>query len=363
MRRLPSLQLASFVAPQRVKIMKGKRRHELQQNMLADWLGQKIDGIRPYLNWIIAGVVIAVVGVISYAIWSGVYSSQSSDPWEAYASVAQGPVLNPEGLKKVGEAYGDTQAGLWAQKMEADTYSGDGSAGLLIDREAAIEQLNRAQKIYERIIPQADSYPMLQRRARYSLAQTYESLGELAKAKEHYEQVAKDSGDPLLQQLAERALARLDDPDAPEFYAEVAAYVSPSSPDYDPSLDVLPERHDISYPGGRFAAIGDGSSNTGNDAGKPNTRDFDPNESGGGEGTDTPDLPLTPPDKPESGDKPDSGDTPKPVDKPDDKETPDGKPTAPPKDEAKPSAGDESKENKPADQPAESKPTAKDGGS
>ena len=42
--------------------MKSERRHELEQNALADWMTDLIETLKPYANYILAGTLAVVFG-------------------------------------------------------------------------------------------------------------------------------------------------------------------------------------------------------------------------------------------------------------------------------------------------------------
>ena len=48
--------------------MKAKRRHELQTNELADWLGKEVEKVKPYTAWMLGGLIVLVLGYL-YAHW------------------------------------------------------------------------------------------------------------------------------------------------------------------------------------------------------------------------------------------------------------------------------------------------------
>jgi hypothetical protein len=64
--------------------MKTERRHTLQTNMLADWLGKKYEQIKPYTNWLLGGALaIVVIAFIRTNVRS--YSSSSEDgAWQEF---------------------------------------------------------------------------------------------------------------------------------------------------------------------------------------------------------------------------------------------------------------------------------------
>ena len=50
--------------------MKSQRRHELEQNELAQWLGGLIAKLKPYQNFLLGVLLVLLVGTVAYAIWS-----------------------------------------------------------------------------------------------------------------------------------------------------------------------------------------------------------------------------------------------------------------------------------------------------
>ena len=50
--------------------MKSERRHELQHNVLADWLAKSAETIKPYQNMVFWAVAVGAGGSGGYAWWS-----------------------------------------------------------------------------------------------------------------------------------------------------------------------------------------------------------------------------------------------------------------------------------------------------
>ena len=61
--------------------MKTERRHELQTNILADWLGHKTEAIRPYFKLILGGIaaVLIVAIVATVASWRSMWQDGALD--------------------------------------------------------------------------------------------------------------------------------------------------------------------------------------------------------------------------------------------------------------------------------------------
>ena len=93
--------------------MKSERRHELQQNELAGWVGKFIEDIRPYATMILGGVAVVVVGAMVWAYISGTQLAERQAGWsEFHAALASEDV---DELLLVAKANEGTRAGYWAQ--------------------------------------------------------------------------------------------------------------------------------------------------------------------------------------------------------------------------------------------------------
>src|SRR4051812_2252269 len=64
--------------------MKTARRHELQHNQLADWLGEKIEEVAPYSRAILAGVIAIAALVAVLVIMNRRSHSQEEAAWNDY---------------------------------------------------------------------------------------------------------------------------------------------------------------------------------------------------------------------------------------------------------------------------------------
>ena len=83
--------------------MKSERRHELQHNELADWLAKSAEAIKPYQNMIFAAVVVVLVGVVGYTVWSRMSAAQTTQAWDELSTAIESG--NVAKLAKVIEDY------------------------------------------------------------------------------------------------------------------------------------------------------------------------------------------------------------------------------------------------------------------
>jgi len=300
--------------------MKSERRHELQTNELADWLGNHIEAYRPYLKTT-GAVVLALAAVgLAYVIVSQRQEAASGQSWEAYfrAIWQRDPKEIGARLEQVARQEANSLPGLWALQSAADVDLENGAQKLFRDRAEALRELERAEENYLEVEKQAQAYPQLLERCRYGLAQALECQGKLEKAREKYEQVVKADATGALGKMAARRLKSIGGDQVAEFY-DWFARQTPPPPGQPrgtglPPLDLenLPDRPDLSLGGDKLF---------------------------GGETK-----------KPASEEKPEGDEDGKPEDKPQDK--PADKPTDKPED--KPGApSDEKPSDKPSDKPAD----------
>jgi hypothetical protein len=199
--------------------MKAERRHELQHNELADWLAEAIEKLKPYSRAIVGVIVAAAVLLTTYVILSGRSERKQTTAWTDYYLAVQGAPENVESdLEAVMSQHEGVAAGRWAQVALADLKLGEGIKALFTDKTAAKKSLETAVEYYQAVIPEAED-PLLIARARFGLARALESLGELEKAREVYQQVVEASGTNAYISLAEERLKDLKRGSTQDFYA------------------------------------------------------------------------------------------------------------------------------------------------
>ena len=239
--------------------MKTERRHELQTNDLADWLGKRIEHYKPELK-LAGGAVIALLVVSAVYVWFQQHkSAQSGETWGEFmqASLEQNPDEQATKFQKIATSKDNVGAdtALWAMLSEGDLDLSRGSELLFSDRELAVVELERAKKNFSQVEQDAVRNPLLLMRARFGLAQTLECLGDLAKAKEKYELIHKSSPEGELGKAADKRAKRLDDKSIGEFYAwfekqKPRPRTRPGVGGLPFQMDDLPDRPDLNLPGG-----------------------------------------------------------------------------------------------------------------
>jgi len=267
--------------------MKTQRRHELQTNKLADQIGVYLQMVRPYQKLILYGVVtVAVLGAAVLFI-SSQQQARAGASWEDYfnAMVEQ----RPEALDEVAQLHSGSPAALWARQAAGDMKLMTGASLLYQDRKEALKNLRDAEKNFSAVEQNAAVYPMLLQRARYGLAQTYESLCEVEKARDYFKKVASAEPNSALGKLAQRRHDQMVGRDAERWFAwfekqepKPPAGVMPAAgrePQVPFDLSDLPDGPDPSFPGVPAAS---------------------------GESEPMPDVQLTPPEPPEAKPEPEA---------------------------------------------------------
>jgi hypothetical protein len=196
--------------------MKTERRHELQTNILADWMGHQIEHLRPYSKALFFGLGAIVVVILVGLYMVSDQAARVSAGWSDYyaASFEQ----NPERLRSVAMDHAGTDAALWAKLSEADLQLARGIGLLYSNRTAAAESLERAEANYRNVERDATSQADLRVSALFGLAQTCEATSDVDDAKNHYGDVIRLAPDSARAREAEERVATLSDPEIVRFY-------------------------------------------------------------------------------------------------------------------------------------------------
>lgn len=233
--------------------MKSQRRHQLQQNALADALGTGLDRATPWLKPAVAALIVVLLGL-------GIYLFVKSRS-QSYRSSAAGELLlatgdeDPRTYEAIASEYPDTTAGRWALLAEGDLYLAQGIDALYVDRSEAEELLKDAVQSYRAALADA-SEPMLVSHAHFGLAQALEASGELEEAAEHFEAVAQTTDSKVLKETAQQRAEHLRSSEAKEFYSWLASAAGTSgavfpqgqTPGAGPAGSGLPDMPNFSLP-------------------------------------------------------------------------------------------------------------------
>lgn len=196
--------------------MKTERRHELATNDLADWIGDKVEELKPYSTAIWATVLAVAVLIFAAVFWSRRSEARAEQGWDRYFHARTQETT--EELSDVANAEPKSPAGLWARLTLADRQLGEGVNLLFEDRSEAQEKLKEAVEAYEYVLKNGPGGSLLAERATFGLGQAFESQNELDKAREQYENLNQHWPGGAFAAEAERRLADLDRAATKGFY-------------------------------------------------------------------------------------------------------------------------------------------------
>ncbi len=229
--------------------MNSERRHELQQNVLAQHLGGILKQIEPYTKWIaiaFAGLVVAVVGVS--LLQSNTAMNSSDATLELLQNAGSG---DPEALAAVSDRFAKTSAGTLARLYQADANLLQGVNSLFTDRELAEAQIGDALKAYRQVLDAAKD-PLLESRAHFGIARAHESIADTDKAIESYRQVVALNESDAIVEAAQHRIDLLQKSETQEFLAwfekQDFAPADPALPPSLPGANGLPDLPDLNFP-------------------------------------------------------------------------------------------------------------------
>jgi len=205
--------------------MKSERRHELEQNQLADWLAKKIEAIKPYQNWILGALLLLAVGIAWYSMASRRASAQHEQGWDQFYEAMAAGELSPgefEDLASDPEYEGSSLAD-WAAVMAGDLRLVNGCNRLFDNKPTANQELRDAVENYRSVLDQSSSDALLQR-ATFGLARALEAQGNLEKAIDRYNQVSTRWPDGAYAAAATRRSEDLQRESTKEFYDQFAKF-------------------------------------------------------------------------------------------------------------------------------------------
>lgn len=201
-----------------------KRRHELEENELASFLGKKIGAARENPDDVKKWAVPILLGIIAICgAWIAVYMVRTMSrptpgswlPLMVAVTMTETPEATRTQLKNIAETP-DEPAALWAQQMRADSFLQQGSADLFAatkkERDAALEMLKSAQEGFAKVGAEATDRgqdALLIRRAKFGEAQAWECLAEPEKAIKLYSELAENAADSAVGEASAKKLSFL----------------------------------------------------------------------------------------------------------------------------------------------------------
>jgi predicted negative regulator of RcsB-dependent stress response len=172
--------------------MDSKHRHELQENVLASWLQDKLDSTQAQLPVIAAGVVAAIVAYAGWSLLAQTRESGRAAAWENYTLAIETGTPSLEMLDLAADDPNPDVANL-ARITWADGQLQQGSAKYFFDRAGANQALDKAQEAYDKLLKSSD--PVMVNRARFGIARIQEIRGEVDAALKSYEGVTGSLGE------------------------------------------------------------------------------------------------------------------------------------------------------------------------
>jgi hypothetical protein len=226
-----------------------ERRHELQHNVLADYLHRINVSIEPYSKPIAIVLGIVIVGSIGIALYSGNQSGRRSDA-TMQLSLAAGEG-DAEALGGVGELYSGTAAAAWARLYQGDQLLTRAFRVLYNDKTEATELMKSAQTAFEQALSTGKD-PVLTSRAHYGLARIAESQGKTEEAIAEYRSTIAAAESEEMIKVAQRRIDTLNRPVTQDFLAwfgeQDFSPPEPSAPPALPSGSTLPDLPDLNLP-------------------------------------------------------------------------------------------------------------------
>lgn len=200
--------------------MKTERRHELATNVLADWLGEKIEALKPYSAAVSATALLVIVLIIAGVVLLQKRAASKAQAWSEYFSAIenQSPDEASDRLQAVAADHSGSPAGMWSRLSLADGHLANGVEDLFKDRTAARKALEQAQEDYQAVLDLAPRESLLAERATFGLAETYESKNELEPARKHYRELLDRWPDGAFSGLAKARLNDLERKSTKDFY-------------------------------------------------------------------------------------------------------------------------------------------------
>lgn len=208
--------------------MRSERRHELQHNVLLDWLTETGKSIKPHVNAILLGIMVVLVGIAAYKWMSMQSSSKEASAWNAvYAAMNQGDTA---ALDQAVEDYRNTAAAEWAAVVAADLQLNAGCQDLFTTKASAANEFEKARDKYTELLKDSRN-EAIRERATFGLARTYEAMAStrqsekvLDLAKTEYKKVVDTWPNGAYADAAQSRLNALGQTSTLEFYDALAAW-------------------------------------------------------------------------------------------------------------------------------------------
>ena len=185
-------------------------RHQLEKNVLADWLGDKVEALKPYSTQLAIGGIVLVAAIAAAAYYFGQSSTPGARGWQAFLTAySEGEQKTTEALKEAAEKaeVKGTPAEVWALLAYADRKFERVAFMSAQDPQEAKADLAEAEKALIEVEKQAKGIALT--RCRFALGKVYETQNKPEQAREYYQKVAETAKDTAIGKAAAEAARRL----------------------------------------------------------------------------------------------------------------------------------------------------------
>jgi len=198
--------------------MKAEHRKELETNVLADWLGRRLETLKQGSknSYLVTGVVVLIAALVFGGIyWLRTTRASASALWYKYDTAG-----TLSDLDKLAADNRGTMAARASRFEVARALLAQGvqNLGNPEQHASAVDSLEKARGFYEELAPQAKDTPVLQQEALMGVATAEESLvgsskdASLDKAQEYYQRVADQFPDTFQGAAARKRVDELKNP-------------------------------------------------------------------------------------------------------------------------------------------------------
>ena len=216
--------------------MKSERRHDLQTNALADWLGNKITAVQSNATWIVGGLLLLMIVVLFLFIRQNRLESVATTGWTrlqngtnaGLVAVSQQQPLAlsnaTRDLEDLTREYAGKPVAAYAYLTLGDLFLQNGQAQYVPNKTAARDAFGEAARFYQEAAKHPASADM-ESRALFCLGKSLEWQLKLNQAKDVY---GKVEGPYQLE--AQARIRNLDQKGTEAFYKQYAEWKPKQEP-------------------------------------------------------------------------------------------------------------------------------------
>jgi len=217
--------------------MKSERRHDLQTNVLADWLGGKVSKIQANASWVGGGFLLILIVVVFLFVRQNRLASVASEGWTRFQqarssglvaiSQQQPLALNNtvRDLEDIAREYASDPIAAYAHLTLGDLLLQNGRTQYSLNKTAARDAFQAAARYYQMVVESTKS-PDIKNRALFCQGKSLEWQLKLSQAKEIYQKVSGPYGPE-----AEARIRNLDHKGTEAFYKQFAEWKPKPKPE------------------------------------------------------------------------------------------------------------------------------------